>query len=268
MPIWDALLGAGLSMLGSGAQAAMQGNMNNKTRQYSTEMYNRQRTDALADWNMANQYNSPAAMMERFKTAGLNPNLIYGQTNSAPPVRSSSPPSWNPTTPNVAAIPRDSVATATDLSLKKQAMDNMQLQAKVMSATIVEKSARTSGILAATARSKYDLQLASDLRNSILETAQLNIDKIRNQTDLIQTQSQSIYTKTLQEVPILIQKLANMKIEAARTEAEKDRIRQQISNMQKDGTLKQMDIDIRKLGIQPNDPMYMRMLGRIFNQFF
>lgn len=30
-------------------------------------------------WNLQNEYNSPAAQMERFKQAGLNPNLIYQQ---------------------------------------------------------------------------------------------------------------------------------------------------------------------------------------------
>lgn len=33
----------------------------------------------LEMWNRQNDYNSPAAQMERFKSAGLNPNLIYGQ---------------------------------------------------------------------------------------------------------------------------------------------------------------------------------------------
>jgi hypothetical protein len=30
-------------------------------------------------WNLANEYNSPANQMSRFKDAGLNPNLMYGQ---------------------------------------------------------------------------------------------------------------------------------------------------------------------------------------------
>lgn len=30
-------------------------------------------------WNLMNEYNSPAAQMERFRAAGLNPNLIYTQ---------------------------------------------------------------------------------------------------------------------------------------------------------------------------------------------
>lgn len=38
---------------------------------------------AIDNWNMQNAYNSPAAQMQRFREAGLNPNLIYGQTNLA-----------------------------------------------------------------------------------------------------------------------------------------------------------------------------------------
>lgn len=34
-------------------------------------------------WNLQNEYNSPVAQMQRFREAGLNPNLIYGQTNMA-----------------------------------------------------------------------------------------------------------------------------------------------------------------------------------------
>ncbi len=35
----------------------------------------------LYQWNLENQYNSPAAQMQRYAEAGLNPNLIYGQQN-------------------------------------------------------------------------------------------------------------------------------------------------------------------------------------------
>ena len=38
---------------------------------------------ALEQWERENAYNSPTAQMERFKAAGLNPDLIYGQQNTA-----------------------------------------------------------------------------------------------------------------------------------------------------------------------------------------
>lgn len=36
---------------------------------------------ALEQWQRENEYNSPAAQMQRYMDAGLNPNLIYGQQN-------------------------------------------------------------------------------------------------------------------------------------------------------------------------------------------
>lgn len=44
-------------------------------------------------WEMMNQYNHPAQQMQRFREAGLNPNLIYGQGN---PGNASSPPQYDP----------------------------------------------------------------------------------------------------------------------------------------------------------------------------
>lgn len=61
---------------------------NKQNKNTALEMYDRQRADALADWNRQNEYNSPAAQMQRYKDAGLSPHLIYGQTNTASPVRS------------------------------------------------------------------------------------------------------------------------------------------------------------------------------------
>lgn len=35
----------------------------------------------LAMWNLQNEYNTPKAQMARYREAGLNPNLMYGQGN-------------------------------------------------------------------------------------------------------------------------------------------------------------------------------------------
>lgn len=45
-------------------------------------------------WNMQNEYNSPLEQMKRFESAGLNPNLIYGQGTSG---NATSAPSYNAT---------------------------------------------------------------------------------------------------------------------------------------------------------------------------
>jgi hypothetical protein len=55
-----------------------------------SQLYTNQqnRKNALSDWNRQNAYNAPEQQMRRFQEAGLNPNLIYKQTNEAAPVRS------------------------------------------------------------------------------------------------------------------------------------------------------------------------------------
>lgn len=78
-----------LPLIASGVNAGSQMLTNASNRNLSLQMYDRQRADALADWNRQNEFNSPKAQMQRFKDAGLSPHLIYGQTNTAPAVRSS-----------------------------------------------------------------------------------------------------------------------------------------------------------------------------------
>lgn len=80
MSIWTSLA----NWAKSGAPSS--GSLLNTGLQMYSNYQNRQ--NALADWNRLNVYNSPAQQMQRFKEAGLNPNLIYKQTNEAAPVRS------------------------------------------------------------------------------------------------------------------------------------------------------------------------------------
>lgn len=44
--------------------------------------------NSIKAWQMQNAYNTPLQQMQRFKEAGLNPNLIYKQSNEAAPIRS------------------------------------------------------------------------------------------------------------------------------------------------------------------------------------
>lgn len=84
-----ALIGGGATLGASAYNNLSQSRQNYLSQRFSREMYERQRADALADWNMQNAYNSPSQQMQRFKEAGLNPNLIYGQMTNSPVIRSS-----------------------------------------------------------------------------------------------------------------------------------------------------------------------------------
>jgi len=70
-------------------QEAYNMDMWNVQNAYNQQMWNQQNTYNKGLWDMQNQYNSPAAQMQRFKDAGLNPNLIYGQMNNGPTIDAS-----------------------------------------------------------------------------------------------------------------------------------------------------------------------------------
>lgn len=52
------------------------------TNKVNREENRKARNWNLSMWKMENEYNTPANQMARFKEAGLNPNLIYGQGNA------------------------------------------------------------------------------------------------------------------------------------------------------------------------------------------
>ena len=58
-----------------------QANMVDATNMANLELAKWQYQANLEQWNRENEYNSPAAQMQRYMDAGLNPNLIYGQQN-------------------------------------------------------------------------------------------------------------------------------------------------------------------------------------------
>lgn len=51
---------------------------NQADTQLTWDMYNRQRRDALSDFDMQNAYNSPVQQMQRLREAGLNPHMALG----------------------------------------------------------------------------------------------------------------------------------------------------------------------------------------------
>lgn len=80
------VIGGTINAAGAMAAPAVSSKLGYK---YSSRLAGYQNQLALGNWSLQQAYNSPAEQMKRFKEAGLNPNLIYGQGNpgnaSAPP---------------------------------------------------------------------------------------------------------------------------------------------------------------------------------------
>lgn len=77
------VVGVGSDMLQSWYNTAMQKDLAQYNAQQQSLLNDRAFQQNLAMWNLKNAYDSPAEQMKRFEAAGLNKNLIYGQSNTS-----------------------------------------------------------------------------------------------------------------------------------------------------------------------------------------
>lgn len=174
------LVSGGSNLLDTGVNAVLQGAQNKKNRKFAEKMYNRQRQDALSDWNMQNAYNAPSAQMERLKNAKLNPNLIYGTGTQAAglstPVRSSSASTPQGQAPQINT--GGALAQFYDTQIKLQQKDVMRSvvelndeRKKQIIADTIMKGANTGLINTRNASEAFKLGLSQSLKDITLETA-------------------------------------------------------------------------------------------------
>lgn len=269
MPLWLAPAITGAAGLGQSLLTEMN---NKRSQNFTREMYDLQRTHALADWNMLNEYNTPEAQMKRFKDAGLNPNLIYGQGNMSQPVRGASSGSWNPQTPNIQGAAQSAVGTYFDAQIKEQNINNLKQSYAVMKA---DEKLKEANALNATnnaawtasknARTNFDYELAQKLKDTVIWQAQAKADMAGYNRDILYNTADDIIDLREGSLQKQLYEILNLKANIGRTSADTDRIKQQIDNMQKTGQLQQLEIDLRRLGINPNGKLWETVLGRIIN---
>lgn len=284
----SALISGGSALLGGGLNAFSSANLNRKNRQFSWDMYARQQADQLANWNRLNEYNSPAAQMKRFQEAGLNPNLIYGQGNAGNATPIPTPDVQTPQT----RVPEwgDAISGAGlqlinaiyDLDIKQAQVDNLKAQNTVILQDALLKTAQTESTSVNTARSRFNLDfetelrgVSADARRELLRQLKTNIDisiqknardAAANSTSIQEAAVRMAYTR--QQTLNAELSRAHTRADIERLTAEKRRIESSASLLQKEGKLRDLDIALRKEGINPNDPMWARVVGRILSNLF
>lgn len=268
-----AAVAAGAELLTGGISAYAQGRTNKKTRQWNEKMYGIQRRDALADYNMQNAYNSPTSQMARLREAGLNPNLVYGDGANAPSatIRSTDAKPWTPHAPDIPSGGRI-VSTYYDTQLQQANLDNLKKQntvieqeAMLKAAQIQNTIASTGMTTASTARSKFDLSQANALAQNSLDMADANLRKVWADTDMTVASNNRAEAMTNMSLKEGAERVLRSMAERSKIPAETAEILKRIQNIDKDVQLKELDLRLKRNGIQPNDPLYFRALAQYFN---
>lgn len=254
-PLAIAGITAGAQLAGTAYNAAAQGKMNRKTIKYNERMYLAQRRDALADWERTNAYNHPSAVMARYRDAGLNENLIYGSGTDATAAvpRSVDANSWNPTAPRMDFTgAAGSLMDMYDIRLKEAQTNNVAAQTEVAEQERLLKAAQVLQTTTGTERSKFDLGLAQELKDISMEAARAGVDKTMAETSVMLSRNEREAVKNVSDLREAVERILNM--------------RGQRINVDLDSKLKQLDLELKKSGIQPGDPMWMRMLAQALKQ--
>lgn len=180
------LIDFGMKQLSS----ALNAKRNWKYQKKAMELQNQYNIDAakrsfdyqIQAWNMENEYNTPAAQMSRFSDAGLNPNLIYGNSNtggslSGATVNGSSLPHVDSKGDSTFSL-LDGLRAIQQIVLQKKQIDSIDrdikyrdTQTKEIEQRILESIERANGYKAKTMRNWFDLGLAMDIRDDTIKAA-------------------------------------------------------------------------------------------------
>jgi hypothetical protein len=131
------------------------------------------RKNALADWNRQNAYNAPAQQMQRYKEAGLNPNLIYSQQNNAQPVRSTDYVA--PQAPDFQGI----LAKSSQIKVQNQQLANLELQNKAIEAQIIKTKADALYVASNTKFKDLDITRLQGQLPGLVEGVQLRNEAMK-----------------------------------------------------------------------------------------
>lgn len=279
------LLSIAAGVAGNALTAGSNRKINKDNINFQWQMYDKQRGDALTDYNMQNQYNSPAAQMARLKAANLNPNLVYdngGATAQAASVRSAQPgtPSSKPTHYDSTGV-QQGLMSIYDMANKSAQTDNIKALtevAKQEQALKVAQTAQTGAQTAQTAattaktqvdsdRAAFDLKQAQNLSAVTIEQANANLNKTYADTKYTLNQDERAAALNAQSVKEAAERILTLRLGRAKTQEEISHIRAQVSNLQSDTRIKDLDANMKKMGIQPHDPAFSRAVQNIVNGF-
>lgn len=255
-------LASGLAQVG-GSVATTQAN--NAQMAYNDLAYQRQRKDALADWTMQNEYNSPKAQMARYAEAGLNPNLIYGQMTQSPSVRSSDYQSAHLAPVNHVQALGEGMSKYFDTKLQQQQVDNLKKQNDVLTQEVLLKTADVLGKGYSNQKMANELQKQPELLQTTLDGLNANLRKTLIESGIAQDvnkRQQELHPSTLSKS---IQDVSNAKSLNALTQSQRQNVIQTTSNLKTEGVIKKLDAQIAAKGIRPGDPIYARAASYIHN---
>lgn len=157
-----------------------------RMRQYNERMAKQQNQWNIEQWNRENAYNTPAAQMARYKEAGLNPDLMYGQQNLAAASPEMQASDYGPPVDysNIAKLPTFGKAISDAMSA--------YYQAKQAEANIELTESATDKNLAEAEGTSLQNKWIDKLNGNTLDLGNATIDNLVSSTGLNEEQKKKL----------------------------------------------------------------------------
>lgn len=266
------IIGAASNFIGAQQNAMNQQQQNYADQHFTLQMYEQQKKDALDFWNLQNDYNSPAAQMKRFQEAGLNPNLIYGQGNNG----NSGPVS----TPDYHQVSRRApefgnaisgagmafINSLYDLDIKQAQANNLREQTNVIHQDALLKASMIGATDARKNRDLFQLGLDQSPEFGSAQFAQERLRQLRNNIDISTQENVRRAALTSSSLRQAASKLLNDKEYRLHSSVDRERMKQSIKLMEKEGVLKDFDIELSRSGMTRNDALWQRLLAPLLQK--
>jgi len=258
-----------IGLVGASALAGIGGAIGNyfsnkNANDRNVELMEKQRGWSLQDVENANKYNSPQQQMQRLKEAGLNPHLIYGSgvNQQSATVRSSQTPTIQPQEVNTKSI-QDTIGLYQQLNLQKVQTDNIKAQTALATKENLLKDAQIGQIGASTAKTTFETEQAKKLMDMTIQKAQLSNQELKQDIDLkkrgfdLQVKNYDLNKlKTKTDVANTVLQMAQRK----------DMFPGLKLNQDQKNEINELHLRLMRQGIQPNDPMWSRMLTQLLTK--
>lgn len=231
----------------AGAVGASAGsNIGNRRAMYRAQRFNQD------NWNLQNEYNHPSQQMQRLREAGLNPNLIYGTSAQGSTGQADKIAAVKPS--NVSfENPINSIGAFANLKSTRATTDNVQAKTTNTFQDTALKGMQTLHEATKGSQAKFSLGKESALFKTSLQAAEWGV-KQQEANFIGKFLDNTLKNKTLQpQIMDVVYRVKN---------AEQVLKGQKLTNQ-----LKQYEIELNKLGITKNDPLYARIIGRNFHKF-
>lgn len=239
------------------ATAGILGNVLNN--RYARKQLERQNAFNKEMWAMDNEYNSPAKQMARLREAGLNPNLVYGNGSVANttkgPVRSDSFLNVQSPTGDLGRVVSDSLSTYQDVRMREAQIDNVNAQTENINARTITEGANVFLKDVLGKKGSRELEYMNETMPYQADAVKEGARQAAVKTDQMLTELKTMKSHEIAAQLDVSYKKAGLTIQQIqREQAEADLLSSHFKN------------DLAKVGLTPNDPVYMRVFIRMMHE--